>query len=270
MPPKDKAPRRTTAARKTTATGGGVEEPGRFTAGTGSLADDMAANGEQVAEDAARIRAEREAGERSTVAARGIYLQPLDADGAPVGERKHLGDATATVSFQPPEEEAKGLDVVLSESPVAIDVKITDPATVAMVREMMRIPIPTAVVHEWFPAFFHAPDGGQPWIRCRVFLAPQGLYVYRNPPEEEETFTNGASPAWFSPVDYSKTPKPVSGYAAMNAGIPIMTAAGKVIVQPTGGCRCNTRSLRTWTPAWSRNRISWTDAVAMVVTTEGS
>lgn len=204
---------------------------------------------------------------RKTTTARGVSVQKLDADGAPVGEPQAIEGTTATLSFEPDDS-----DIQLPEpGPVAsVEFETSDPATVAVVRELTRIPIPTAVVHEWFPAFFHAPGGGQPWIRCRVFLAPQGLYVYRNPPEHEETFTNGASPAWFSPVDYSKTPKPVSGYAAMNAGIPIMTAAGKVIVQPTGGCRCNTRSLRTWTPAWSRNRISWTDAVAMVVTTEGS
>lgn len=202
---------------------------------------------------------------RKTTTAKGVRLQKLDEDGAPVGEPQHLGDATVTLETEPAEP------VTLPElAPGAtIEFATDDPDTVALVQELMRIPLPTAVVAQWFPAYYRPPNEPQPWAVCKVFLTPQGLYVYRAAPAESETFTTGATPAWYSTVDFAKTRKPVTGYAAMNAGIPIETAAGRVNVQPYPGCGCGHRKLKNWTPSWSRNRISWDDAVALTDTTAG-
>lgn len=195
------------------------------------------------------------------ITAQGVTLQKLDADGAPTGEPQRLGDGTATLDVEPndlPEQDAP-----------ALEFETSDPDAVALARELTRIPIPTAVIAQWFPAYFR-PDGAeQPWPTCKVFLTPQGLYVYRATPAEPETFDTGATPTWYAGVDFAETAKPVTGYAAMNAGIPITTSAGKVNVQPYGGCGCNARKLKNWTPSWARNRISWDDAVKLTDATAG-
>jgi hypothetical protein len=205
--------------------------------------------------------------EAAAVVAHGLRMQKLDGEGAPVGEPVHLDDAT--VSLQPAEPFNAEPRQLFSTTAAMMEFSTDDPVAVAVVRELTRIPIPTAVVAEWFPSYFRPPGEDQPWAVCKAFLTPQGLYVYRAAPVESETFTTGATPAWYSPVDFAKTAKPVTGYAAMNAGIPIETAAGRVNVQPYPGCGCGHRKLKNWTPSWSRNRISWTDAVALVDPTAG-
>lgn len=265
MPPKGRAPGRRGTAKNTTAAQGGDVEPERFTAGTGLLAESMMAS----AEDADLIRRHRDAAERSKIAARGVYLQPLDADGAPVGERHHLGDAEVTLDVRPAEELPSAEELAAAPASTSVEFSTEDPATVAMMQELTRIPVPTAVISQWFPSYFRPPGETQPWNTCKVFLTPQGLYVYRAAPEESETFTTGAMPDWYSTVDFSKTAQPVTGYAALNAGIPIETAAGRANVQPYPGCGCGHRKLKNWTPSWSRNRISWADAVALTDSTAG-
>jgi hypothetical protein len=251
MPPKGRARGPRAAAKNTTTGQGGDPEPERFTAGTGPLADSM-------------------------IAAHGMRVQKLDEDGAPVGEPQHLGDATVSLDARPGDP----LDVAgtfhylpgagAPDDPAhEMEFSTDDPAAVATVRELTRIPVPTAVIAEWFPSYFRPPGEDQPWNTCKAFLTPQGLYVYRTAPAESETFTTGATPAWYSGVDFAKTAKPVTGYAAMNAGIPIETAAGRVNVQPYPGCGCGHRKLKNWTPSWSRNRISWADAVALADPTAG-
>lgn len=249
MPPKGRAAARAGTAKKATATQGG---------------------------DAELIKRERDAAEASRVAAKGIMMQPIDGEGNATGPARHLGDATVSMDLRPGDP----LDVAgtfhyppgagAPDDPAAtMEFSTDDPAAVATVRELTRIPLPTAVVAQWFPAYFRPPNEPQPWAVCKVFLTPQGIYVYRAAPAESETFTTGATPAWYSTVDFAKTARPVTGYAAMNAGIPIETAAGRVNVQPYPGCGCGHRKLKNWTPSWSRNRISWDDAVALTDTTAG-
>lgn len=254
MTTKGQAPRRTSkaAADKSASppVGDGVE-PGRFTAGTGVLADDMQASFED-----------------SAVQAQNIRLQKLDGDGQPVGEPVHLEGATATLQFTPddsgiePPRLADDLNALQREG-IELEFSTNDPATVAVVRELTRIPIPTAVINQWWPAFVRIPGATETWNLCKVFLTPQGLYVYRTHPSERETYTSGAMPTWYSSVNFEETKKPVSGYAAKNAGIPIATAAGTVTVQPTVGCGCAARGLKNWKPTWSRNVISWADGVQL-------
>jgi len=247
MPTKGRRnPKPTPAQEQTDA----AEEPGRFTAGTGALAEDMQASFADTALQAQAIR-----------------LQRLDGDGQPVGDPVSLDGATATVHMT-----ATDLpDVTDLPAPGAtIEVETSDPATVAVVAQLLRIPVPTAVINSWWPAIVRLPSDPHPWPLCKAFLTPQGLYVYRQPPAELETFTAGATPAWHSPVDFEKTRRPVTGTTARNAGIPIVTSAGQVIVQPTSGCGCANRALKNWRPTWSRNVISWDDGVRLALdATEG-
>jgi hypothetical protein len=216
------------------------------------------------AADAELIRREAEAAVRSRVAAQGVTLQKLDADGALIGEPQHLpGVATVSLGAENPQV------APVPAGNIEVEFETSDPATIALVRELTRIPIPTAVINEWFPAFVRPPGEVQPWATCKVFLTPQGLYVYRAAPQQQETFRDGAQPDLYAAVDFVKTAKPVAGYAAMNAGIPIHTGAGKVIVQPAPGCGCSARKLKNWTPTWARNRISWADAVKLADPTAG-
>lgn len=227
-----------------------INEPGRFTAGTGALADDM-----------------QDSFEATAIQAQAIRLQRLGAGGEPIGDPVHLDDVTATVHLEPTDAvEAAELAADMNrfqKDGITVEFSTDDPSTVAMARELTRIPIPTAVINQWWPAFVRVPNDDTVWNLCKVFLTPQGLYVYRAVPSEPETFTSGAMPTWYSSVDFEKTRKPASGYAARNAGIPIETAAGTVNVQPTGGCGCAARGIKGWRPTWSRNVISWEDGVQL-------
>lgn len=222
-----------------------------------------------VGDDAALIAREQEAAERSRVQAIGVYLTPIDEEGKPTGPPRHMGDATVQLNLEPndtPEVEELAADMNrLQKDGITMEFSTDDPATVALARELTRIPIPTTVINQWWPAFVRVPGEEQAWNLCKVFLTPQGLYVYRAAPAEPETFTSGAMPTWYSSVNFEETRKPVSGYAARNAGIPIVTAAGTVTVQPTTGCGCQARGLKGWRPTWSRSVISWADGVKLAI-----
>lgn len=253
MPAKPRASRKTTPAKTEKSASpamGDDAEPGRFTAGAGPLAEDMKANFEAVATQAQAIR-----------------LQKLGADGRPVDEPVFMDGTSASINLEsmelPEDAELAAAMNTLQRDGVSVEFEVTDPATVEAIRQLVRIPIPTAVINQWWPAFVRPPDEDHAWNLCKVFLTPQGLYVYRTPPSVPETFASGAMPAWYSTVDFEKTRKPVSGYAARNAGIPIVTAAGTVNVQPTGGCGCAHRGLKRWRPTWSRNVIRWEDGVRL-------
>lgn len=214
---------------------------------------------------------------KNTITARGMKLTKLDADAQPVGDPVELAPGEYSLDIDLGAFTPDDSDIALPLPPLAPDATLEfttdDPAAVELARKLLRIPVPTAVIASWFPAMFRRPVGAhedEVWTLCKVFLTPQGLYVYREPPAEPETFTSGAQPAWYSVVDFEKTTRPVAGYAARSAGIPIITAAGSVLVQPTGGCGCSATRLRHWRPPWSRNLISWEDGVTLATAaTEG-
>lgn len=120
------------------------------------------------------------------------------------------------------------------------------------------IPTPTLVLGVWFPAsvmlpaaegFDDVPSG--PRHKQRVYLTDQGLYVFGRP----------GNPDWWSTVDYEKTPKPPTSYAARQVGIYIETAAGQVIITPDSGCGCS-HPLKRWAPTWATRVGSWEDFMA--------
>lgn len=202
-----------------------------------------------------------------TIEASSVSLVRLDEEGQPVGEPEPFLGANVTVAFEPVDMELPALDPgpyapMGAAKPLVASVPVSN-------IESSRIPIPTAVIDRWFPAFVHWPGQGQAASTCKVYLTPQGLYVYKRVPNEPETFKSGAQPKWYSPVDFEKTAKPARGSVIRNAGIHIVTDAGTVTVQQGGPCGCGGR-LNHWTPGWTRNSITWEDGVRLAATaTEG-
>jgi len=106
----------------------------------------------------------------------------------------------------------------------------------------------TAVYHSAYPVAVRMPDGTVR-NRTKVFATPDGLAIYWAVP------TDGVTPDWFSPVDYSRTSRPRTGYMA-RVGWEVHTDAGLVIVTAEGGCGCGW-PLKRWNPAYARTRLAW-------------
>ncbi len=115
-------------------------------------------------------------------------------------------------------------------------------------------PIPSAIRAEWWPAAVRLPGQVQPIRVAKVYATRQGLYVYTSPPADP---TNGLEPDFFSPINYDKTHRPGSSYAARQAGLIIVTDAGNVVVQQLGGCGCTHQALKSWRPTWANYNESW-------------
>lgn len=120
-----------------------------------------------------------------------------------------------------------------------------------MTNEPRSIPRPSAVTGTWFPATIKLPDEQFPWATCKIVATLGGLYVWRQRPEDA-----AESPQWFSPIDYSKTPKPLPEYAQRSAGVIIQTSAGTASIAPESGCGCS-HPLKHWTPNWAFNTTPW-------------
>lgn len=208
----------------------------------------------------------RKTTKRGTVKAKGLTVTPLDQEGQPVpGGAVTLPDAEVTLGVLPPVSE---LEFTPDDSGIELEfAHAFDAAGRETLQELARIPIPTAVIERWFPAFVRWPGEDGPLHGCKVLLTPQGLYVYKRKPAAPEAFTTGATPDRYAPVLFEETARPAVGTVARNAGIRIATPIGPVIVQPTGGCGCGS-SLKRWTPEWARNVISW-DAALQLAGQEG-
>lgn len=123
---------------------------------------------------------------------------------------------------------------------------------------MTEIPVPIAYRAEWFPAAVRLPDRPDPIRVARVWATAEGLYVYTQPPADRHT--NRAAmgePDFYSTIDYDKTPKPSTNYAARQKGIHIVTAAGDVTIQRLAGCGCSYRTLKNWRPSWASRNEAW-------------
>lgn len=218
--------------------------------------------------------------------ARNLRLQKLDEDGEPVGEPVELPDAVVTWMEQAhpgPIERAQfeafaRIDKMeVARGPIAyepgtavasieIEQALT-PEAFALLQEATRVPIPTAVVHVWWPAQVQLPagvdiDGQSSLYPCKVYATPQGLYVYRQRPADPEQFRTGAHPAFWSSIDYEKTTPPTVGNLTRRASNIIHTAAGAVTIKKNDSCGCG-HPLKRWRPDWARTRISWDDAVKL-------
>lgn len=201
---------------------------------------------------------------KPTVKAKGITVTPLGDDGLPSGPGVHMPDALATVGLDVtdvrPVEELYSPEELTAARGLTMQIDVVAGSALS---ELTRIPIPTAVIDRWFPAFVRWPGEDQPLVSCKVFATPQGLYVYTRRPDRPEGFSEGAKPQrWVSSIDFEKTGLPPVSSVARNAGFRIHTPAGVVIVQPTGSCGCGNR-LKHWTPDWARNTISWQDGAKL-------
>jgi hypothetical protein len=110
---------------------------------------------------------------------------------------------------------------------------------------------PTVTYHGWWPATVLLPrqDGHEViWHTCRVYATDAGLAVFRGRPADEQT------PDWFSPVDYSRTTRPINGLPGYAHDV--HTEDGLVVVTQTGGCGCG-HALKRWRPDFSRNVSPW-------------
>jgi hypothetical protein len=117
-------------------------------------------------------------------------------------------------------------------------------------------PVPSSYRAEWWPAHVRFPDLETPARLAKVYATREGLYVYNRAPGQNERATGG-TPYWYARLFYDKTPKPVTGYAARNAGIPLVTEAGQVIITLLGGCGCANGALRAWRPQWAGRLEAW-------------
>ena len=110
------------------------------------------------------------------------------------------------------------------------------------------IPTPTAFRMAWYPAAVLTAEGKQIYL-AKVYLTVQGLYVFTAP---------NSPPAYYTAVDYDKTTKPNSNYAATRKRVAIHTTDGRVVtVTPTGGCGCVNRPLNNWRPDWAQRIEAW-------------
>lgn len=114
---------------------------------------------------------------------------------------------------------------------------------------------PTAMRAEWWPCHVRVPDLPT-FHNVKVYAADTGLFGYVQRPDPAG---GGARVELLLAVglDYDKTPQPPTGYAARMAGVALLTDIGRVIVQPTGGCGCGYRAIKTWRPDWASRNQAW-------------
>jgi hypothetical protein len=99
----------------------------------------------------------------------------------------------------------------------------------------------TVVRGHWFPAAVTLPGQQQPWSRCYVIAADDGLHVFKQRSERA---------SWYSPVEWATTSLPTTDKQARR-GFDVHTDAGLVVV--TMGTRCGCGALGSWAgPTWAR------------------
>lgn len=98
----------------------------------------------------------------------------------------------------------------------------------------------TAVVRgRWFPAMVKLPDKCQPWSRCLVIAADDGLHVFQGRADRAD---------WYSPADWTVSPLPSTDREAKR-GFDVHTEAGLAVVTKSHGCQCGV--MARWAgPSW--------------------
>jgi hypothetical protein len=120
------------------------------------------------------------------------------------------------------------------------------------------VPIPTALRwHAWYPALVVLPGDSRKVLRnVKVFATDRGLYIYDRDPADTRQ-VDRIDAAWFSPIDYDKTPSPADDQTARHRGIRIQTGEGVVTITPMAGCGCHQRALKGWFPEWAHTLHAW-------------
>jgi hypothetical protein len=111
------------------------------------------------------------------------------------------------------------------------------------------ITTPTGAYASFYPASVVLPDRTV-LHRCKVFLTPQGVYVYRQAPVKASA---DVEPAFTAPIDFAAATRPLND-ARMGYYLPV--EGGTVTITGGGGCGCGSR-LKYWVPEWARNTLPW-------------
>lgn len=111
-------------------------------------------------------------------------------------------------------------------------------------------PVPTGVVHGWWPVTVEFPDATRQ-RRTRVYATPEGLYVYAS-----RVPADGFTPAWYSPIKWDETPRFGNTPATRMNGHRVETTAGLVVIHGGDGCNCS-HPLKRWTPTYAANALPW-------------
>jgi len=93
--------------------------------------------------------------------------------------------------------------------------------------------------------------------KVRVYATPEGLYVYDRPPQDQAQ-TQQATPLWYAPIAYDKTPPPPANYSSLAAnGFGIATDKGTVTITVPKGCPvCGVQQMAAWQPVWAHTLVA--------------
>lgn len=116
-------------------------------------------------------------------------------------------------------------------------------------QETAEVVTPTGVYDSFYPASVLMPDR-EVWRRCKVFLTPQGVLIYRSAPVKP---TEPIEPDFTSPINFAEARRPLND-ARMGYYLP--TAAGLLTITGGGGCGCGNR-LKYWVPEWANDVLPW-------------
>lgn len=112
-----------------------------------------------------------------------------------------------------------------------------------------QMPEPTAVKGVIYPAWVQVP-GEQPRERAKVYIAPEGLYVYWAVPDDPQDWT----PDYWAPITWPQPKLPPPHMQRM--GFQLETDYGAVVITTDGGCGCNW-PLKYWVPEYANHNVAW-------------
>lgn len=111
-------------------------------------------------------------------------------------------------------------------------------------------PRPTGVYAAFYPTSIVLPDKTTVWHRCKAYVTPEGLFVYRAAP------TSHAEPeaAYWAPINFAGTGRPRGD---IRMGWPVSLADGTMVtLTDGGGCGCG-NPLKGWHPSWAGSLLEW-------------
>lgn len=123
--------------------------------------------------------------------------------------------------------------------------------------EQPGIPVPSGITGSWFPALVVLPGQRvQLPSKVRVYAAPEGLYIYDRPPQDQAQ-VQSVTPLWYAPIAYDETSRPPANYSARAAnGFGIATTKGVVTITVPKGCpTCGVRAMAVWQPVWAHAQV---------------
>lgn len=123
--------------------------------------------------------------------------------------------------------------------------------------EQPSIPVPSGITGSWFPALVVLPGQRvQLPSKVRVYTAPEGLYIYDRPPQDQAQ-VQAVTPLWYAPIAYDETERPPANYSARAAnGFGITTTKGVVTITVPKGCPvCGVRAMAVWQPVWAHAQV---------------